>query len=256
MLSEPRPAAPPQEPARRRRWPRVRLAIALGLAAAFAALIGFEVWLWPDVGALARQNPRTTAFIERHRAAERRAGRSDRVAWTFVAYGSISNHLKRAVIVAEDIDFFSHHGFSPTELRAALRRAWEEKRPPRGASTLTQQLAKNLWLSPSRNPVRKAEEALLTLELERRLGTRRILELYLNVAEFGAGVYGAEAAARRYFGKSAAELSETEAAQLAAVLSRPRRWRPGSDSPAYRRQVASIERRMARATWLPGEIQR
>jgi monofunctional biosynthetic peptidoglycan transglycosylase len=129
-----------------------------------------------------------------------------------------------------------------------------EKRPPRGASTLTQQLAKNLWLSPSRNPWRKAKEALLTWQLERRLAKRRILELYLNVVEFGPGVYGAEAAARHYFDKSAAELSEVEAAQLAAALPRPRAWRPGSDSAVYRRRVASVERRMVKAVWLWREI--
>ena len=101
-----------------------------------------------------------------------------------------------------------------------MERAIEGHEVPRGASTITQQLAKNLWLSPSRNPVRKLKEAILTWQLERQLGKRRILELYLNVAEFGSGIYGAEAASRRYFGKSAADLSDDEAAQLAASLAR------------------------------------
>ena len=118
---------------------------------------------------------------------------------------------------------------------------------PRGASTITQQLAKNLWLSSSRNPLRKAKEAVLTWQLERRLTKRRILEVYLNVAQFGPGVYGAEAASRRYFGKSAAELTDEEAAQLGGSLRRPSTWHPGVSTPGYRRYVETIRRRMAKA---------
>ena len=122
-------------------------------------------------------------------------------------YARISPELKLAVLVAEDIDFFSHHGFAVAEMKKAVQEAWEEGEMPRGASTLTQQLAKNLWLSPSRNPLRKLKEALLTRSLEKHLAKRRILELYLNVVEFAPGVYGAEAAAQRFFGKPAAGLS-------------------------------------------------
>jgi monofunctional biosynthetic peptidoglycan transglycosylase len=121
---------------------------------------------------------------------------------------------------------------------------------PRGASTITQQLAKNLWLSRSRSPWRKAKEAALTWQLERGLDKRRILELYLNVAEFGPGVYGAGAAAQRYFGKPAAELGPDEAAQLAAALPNPAAWHPGASSAAYRRRVATIRERTARAAFL------
>jgi monofunctional biosynthetic peptidoglycan transglycosylase len=121
---------------------------------------------------------------------------------------------------------------------------------PRGASTITQQLAKNLWLSRSRNPLRKAKEAVLTWQLEHRLPKRRILDLYLNVAEFGPGIYGVGAASQHYFGKAPADLDESEASQLAAVLPSPATWRPGATSPAYRRRVAAIERRMERAGFL------
>ncbi|MBI2207011.1 MAG: transglycosylase domain-containing protein, partial [Candidatus Rokubacteria bacterium] len=113
------------------------------------------------------------------------------------------------------------------------------------------QLAKNLWLSPSRNPLRKVKEAALTWQLERTLGKRRILELYLNVVELGPGIYGAGAASRRYFGKAAAELTEDEAAELAAALPRPATWHPGVESRAYRRYVETIRARMDRAA-LPG----
>ena len=232
---------------------RARGCLLVVAASALIAVTGFflwEGWRWPDVSALARRNPSSTAFIDRYRLRERAAGRPDKVAWTWTSYAAISPHLKRAVLVAEDIGFFSHHGFELAEMRLAMERAIEGHAPPRGASTITQQLAKNLWLSPSRNPLRKAKEAALTWQMERALSKRRILELYLNVAEFGPGIYGAEAASRRYFAKSAAELDETEAAQLAASLPSPRAWHPGMPSPVYRRYVETIKRRMAKAEFL------
>ena len=125
---------------------------------------------------------------------------------------------------------------------------------PRGASTITQQLAKNLWLSPSRNPWRKVKEALLTIQLEQDLDKRRILELYLNVAEFGKGIYGAEAASRHYFGKSASGLSDGEAAQLAASLPKPSAWHPGSTSRAWQARTRIILDRMQRSRWLLGRL--
>ena len=210
----------------------------------------FQVLTWPDVAALRRANPTTTAFIERFQDRRRAAGESDRVARQWVPATAISSNLKRAVVAAEDLEFFSHHGFSASEARAALRKAITELEMPRGASTITQQLAKNLWLSPSRNPLRKLKEALLTRQLERQLSKDRILEIYLNVVEFGRGVYGVEAAARHYFGKSAAVLTQHEAAQLAASLPRPSSWNPGVESRSYRRYVAEIERRLDRASFL------
>ena len=139
--------------------------------------------------------------------------------------------------MAEDIGFFDHRGFAVEEIKEAVRGAVEEGKALRGASTITQQLAKNLWLSPSRNPWRKVEEAILTWQLERHLEKRRIFELYLNVVELGPGVYGAEAAARRYFEKPAGALREAEAAELAASLPNPSAWHPGSESRAYRWRV-------------------
>ena len=132
---------------------------------------------------------------------------------------------------------------------------WVPTDPPyREIRPRDQQLAKNLWLSPSRNPLRKLEEAILTWQLERALPKRRILELYLNVVEFGPGVYGVEAASRRYFGKPAAEVTDDEAAELAASLPSPTTWHPGSSRRGYRRHVESIKRRMAKATFLGGQI--
>jgi len=211
-----------------------------------AAVTGYELATWPDVAALRTRNPRTTAFIERYRRQHPGAPVSQR----WVGYGAIATSLKQAVLVGEDINFFSHHGFDTAEIRKAIEEAWEEKEAPRGASTITQQLAKNLWLSPSRNPFRKLKEALLTRQLEHDLGKKRILELYLNVVEFGPGVFGAEAAAERYYGIAASELAPSEAAALAGGLPKPSAWHPGSESRAYARRVEIIERRMEKARFL------
>jgi monofunctional biosynthetic peptidoglycan transglycosylase len=240
----------------RRARPRARWALRLLVAALLGGALwtAWEVLTWPDVGRLARQRPSSTAFIDDYRARQRALGRPDRLAWQWTPYASISADVKRAVLVAEDINFFSHHGFEPAELKAALRDAVRDAEVPRGASTITQQLAKNLWLSPSRHPWRKAKEAVLAWQLERALDKRRILELYLNVAEFGPGIYGVGAASHRYFGKPASALGEEEAAQLAAALPYPAAWHPGATSGAYRRHVASIRQRMARATFLGRHI--
>src|SRR5262245_13639545 len=231
----------------RRRWAGRLVVIAM---LAVGGWLAVEIWTWPSVGSLAVERPATTAFIERYRAEQRARGRPDRVAREWTPYAAISPAVKRAVLVAEDVNFFSHHGFALDEMQNALGDALRDGEIPRGASTITQQLAKNLWLSRSRNPLRKAKEAVLTWQLEHRLPKRRILELYLNVAEFGPGIYGVGAASQHYFGKAAADLDEGEAAQLAAVLPNPATWRPGATSPVYRRRVVAIERRMERAGFL------
>ena len=214
----------------------------------------YEALTWPDVGALAEKPPASTAFIDRYRSRSRWAGRDDKVDWRWVPYAQISRNLKRAAVVAEDGNFFRHHGFDFEEMQKALHKAQRKEEMPRGASTITQQLAKNLWLSPARNPFRKLKEALLTVQLERELSKRRILEIYLNVVEFGPGIYGAEAAAQRYFGHSAAALTEREAAMLAASLPRPTTWHPGVDSAHYRRRINTILRRMRKAGYVSGEL--
>jgi monofunctional biosynthetic peptidoglycan transglycosylase len=235
---------------RKRRSPSgLLVTVALTGAALVLFWLGYKILTWPDVAALAEVNPKSTAFIERYEAT-RSKGKQRSARWTWVSWGAISPHLKRAAVVAEDMEFFSHDGFSRREIKAAIEKAMEEKELPRGASTITQQLAKNLWLSPSRSPLRKVEEAILTRQLEKNLTKRRILELYLNIAEFGPGVYGAEAAARTYFGKSAASLSANEAASLVAGLPRPSKWHPGSGSRTYARRTGRIERMMARAGYL------
>jgi monofunctional biosynthetic peptidoglycan transglycosylase len=219
-----------------------------------SAVVGWQALTWPHVGALARTIPESTAFIDAWRAEQRAAGKSEVADWRWVPYPAISAHLKRAVLVSEDIDFFSHHGFAVGEIETAIKDAIEEGEAPRGASTITQQVAKNLWLSPSRNPLRKLKEAILTWQLERTLGKKRIFEIYLDVAEFGNGLYGAEAASRRYFGKAAADLDEREAAELAAGLPSPRLWHPGSGSRVAAKRAERILGRMRKAQFLWRQI--
>jgi len=236
---------------KRRSWLQRLIRAAL---AAVVAYIGWEVVTWPRVAALAHRIPETTAFIERFKAEQRAAGKSDVPDWRWVPYPAISPHLKRAVLVSEDINFFAHHGFDVAEIEAAVKDAIDEREFPRGASTITQQVAKNLWLSPSRNPLRKVKEAILTWQLERSLEKKRILEIYLDVAEFGPGIFGAEAASRLYFGKAAAELDERDAAQLAACLPNPARWHPGGRSAVAVRRTERILSLMERAQFLWKEI--
>lgn len=221
---------------------------------ACAAWIAWEALTWPDVASLATRPPATTAFIERYMERERAAGRAPKAAIRWTAYAAISPDVKRAVLVAEDINFFSHRGFDWGAIRTAMEEAVQESEAPRGASTITQQLVKNLWLSPSRNPLRKVKEAILTAQVERALSKRRILEIYLNVVEFGAGIYGVTPAAQAYFGASPADLGEDQAAHLAASLPRPSTWHPGSKSRAYERYAAAIRARMDKADFLRRQI--
>ncbi len=219
------------------------------VAAVVSLLSAMVVWLtWPDVAALAKENPKTTAFIEAAKA------RGDQVVWRWVPASRISLDLKKAVVVAEDLSFFSHTGFDTHELKLAAREAVKGKRV-RGASTITQQLAKNLWLTPSRSPFRKLREVVLTRQLEKNLSKRRILELYLNVAQFGPEVYGAEAAAKMYFGVPAADLTAEQAARLAAALPRPSTWHPGVATKGYNKAVSRVRLRAEQCDWLDQLLQ-
>jgi len=230
-----------------------RKRIFLWLLGLFGVYLVWEVVTWPDVASLTHAHPKTTAFIEKYRGWGI-FGPKKKVEWAWVPYSRISPSLKRAVLVNEDMRFFSHSGFDEDEIKASLQDAWTRKSLPRGASTITQQVAKNLWLSGSYNPLRKVKEAILTKQLETRLSKRRILEIYLNVVELGEGVYGAEAAARHYYGRPAAGLTDRQAAELASALPRPRSWHPGVRSRAYQRDVRITLRRMAIARWVGREI--
>ena len=171
-------------------------------------------------------------------------GRTPRRMQRWASYGHISPDLKRAVLVAEDDAFWQHEGVDFEQLQESIETDWARGKFSRGGSTITQQLAKNLYLSPSKNPLRKLRELILARRLEAELKKARILELYLNVIEWGDGVYGVESAARTYFRKSAAELAPQEAALLAAAIINPRLLSPAHPTARLLRRQQLILRRM------------
>ena len=200
-----------------------------GLAAAAAvafAVVAYVYLTLPDVRVLARTNPTTTAFMTLRQAEAARDGRKLRHRHQWVRYSRISKNLQRAVLVAEDSRFFEHEGVDLEELRKSIEINMEKLGAVRGASTITQQLAKNLYLSPSKNPLRKLKELIIARRLEAALPKARILEIYLNVIEWGDGVWGAEAASRQYFGIPASALSREQAALLAGAIINPRVLNP------------------------------
>src|SRR5262249_50495409 len=217
--------------------------LAMGLAVGGVALGAFYLTL-PDVSPLAKSFPQTTAFMERRRQELLRAGQNPRLEWTPVALAHISPALRQAVIIAEDARFYEHGGVDWDAVRGAAQKDWEKGTLRVGASTITQQLAKNLYLPPVRTPWRKLRELAIARRLEATPSKQGTLELYLNVVEFGTRTYGAEAAARRYFGKSAASLSAREAATLAAVIASPRVYDPVRHPERVARRAARILNRM------------
>jgi len=222
------------------------LILCLGLP---LAVLGF-LWLltMPDVSALQTTNPTATTLMETRQAQAKREGRSVGRHWIWVPLSRISPYLRQAVVAAEDAAFFTHEGFDWEGMKDAAMYDLEKGELKRGGSTITQQLAKNLYLSSERSLLRKAHEAMITRSLEHHLSKDRILELYLNVAEWGDGVYGAEAAARHHFKKPARDLTPEEAAWLAAILPSPRRYDPIRKTTALTRRYERILRRMNRTS--------
>ena len=203
-----------------------------------------QLWFFAHILYWAHYPPASTAFMERRLEVLRAKDPRAQLRHQWAAYERISVHLKRAVVAAEDAKFLDHEGFDWEQIQKALERIESKGRIAGGASTISQQLAKNLFLSGERSWLRKGEEALITWMLEQTLSKRRILELYLNVAEWGEGVFGAEAAARYHFGVSAAALQPEQAAWLAAILPSPRRYLRGATTPYLAGRVATIEARM------------
>ena len=217
------------------------------LAAGFAA--GAYAYLTlPDVRPLRTSNPELTAFQALRAREARSRGKEPRHVQRWVPYNRISSHLKRAVLVAEDAKFWQHDGIDFEQMKESMEVNIERGEFARGASTITQQLAKNLYLTPAKTPVRKLREILIARRLEGELSKQRILEIYLNVIEWGDGIYGAEAAARTYFRTSAAALGPQESALLAAAIVNPRVLDPGHPSARLRRRQQMIARRMGAAT--------
>lgn len=216
------------------------------LAAATGGLLLGLGLIWvslPDVDDLSRGWPERTAYMRLRAEEAAKAGEELRIAYRPVPLSRIPATVQRAVLVSEDAAFYSHGGFDLHEIEGAIRKAWRERSVSRGASTITQQLARNLYLSPRRSLLRKAKEALIAWKLERELPKRRILELYLNVIEFGPGVFGVEAASLRYFGVGVAEIGPDEAVRLAATIPSPLRDNPATGTGRFRWRVGLVYRR-------------
>jgi monofunctional biosynthetic peptidoglycan transglycosylase len=218
-------------------------ALAVFAAGVFMVLAYAYVTL-PDVRSLKSSNPSATAFMELRERQARAKGQTPRHVQRWVSYARISPELKRAVLVAEDGAFWAHEGVDLDQLQQSLELDWTKGRFLRGGSTITQQLAKNLYLSPSKNPLRKVRELIIARRLEAELKKARILELYLNVIEWGDGIYGAEAAARTYFHTSASTLGAREAAFLAAAIVNPQLMNPAHPTSRLLRRQQLILRRM------------
>jgi monofunctional biosynthetic peptidoglycan transglycosylase len=227
----------------------------LFVAIPLATLLFLWLLTLPDVASLRSTNPTTTALIEAREAQAKAKGLSIDRYWIWVPLSRISPNLRRAVVAAEDTAFFTHEGFDWEGMKDAVLYDLEKGELKRGGSTITQQLAKNLYLSSERSIFRKAHEALITRSLEHRLSKERILELYLNVAEWGSGVYGAEAASRHHFRKPARDLTEDEAAWLAAILPSPRRYDPLRKTMALTNRYERILHRMNRAARYPTQTE-
>jgi monofunctional glycosyltransferase len=215
-----------------------------GVGAVGFGLLAYAYLTLPDVRPLIKDNPATTAFIELRAEEAREKGAPARKVQRWVAYTHMSTDLKRAVLVAEDDAFFQHEGVDFEQLQESIEVDWARGRFSRGGSTITQQLAKNLYLSPSKNPLRKLRELIIARRLEAELKKARILELYLNVIEWGDGVYGAEAAAQTYFHQPAAALSPVQAALLAGAIVNPRLLNPAHPTARLLRRQQLILRRM------------
>ena len=209
-------------------------------------LLSFEYLSLPNIRLqeLERVNPRQTALMQQREREAAEAGRPFHEQQVWVPLHRISPYLTHAVIVSEDGTFYENGGVDWFEVEESIEKNLEEGKAARGASTISQQLAKNLFLSTSKDPLRKFKELVITLRMERMLSKERILEIYLNVIEWGNGVFGAEAAARKYFGKSASAVTREEASRLAAVIPSPLRHQPNQSSPYIDKRASLILERM------------
>lgn len=214
-----------------------------GLLAVVLLFVAYQLWLLGHVLWWKWVPPAETSFMSL-RLDELSSGKPDaELHYRWVPYDKISIHLKRAVIAAEDDKFIDHEGFDWEGIQKAIEKNQKKGRMVAGGSTISQQLAKNLFLSPSRSYFRKAEEAIITVMIEALWDKRRILEVYLNVVEWGNGIFGCEAAAQRYYRIPAAQLAPAQAARLAVMLPNPRKYEK-SYGPRLAAHAARIQGRM------------
>jgi monofunctional biosynthetic peptidoglycan transglycosylase len=236
------------------RVPRRPLRVLAAVVAFGFGVVSYVYVTLPDVRPLATSNPTTTAFMELREQEAAAGGLKPRQLYRWVPYSRISPNLKRAVLVAEDSAFWDHEGIDAEQIRKSIQDSLSRGQAPRGASTITQQLAKNLYLSPSYDPLRKIKELIIARRLEVALSKARILEIYLNVIEWGDRVWGAEAAARTYFGVSAASLSRPQSALLAGAIINPRLLTPARPTRRLLRRQQIILTRMGSGTQPPPPV--
>jgi len=211
--------------------------------------------LMPDISQLKKKNPPKTAFMEYREKEWKEKGRKGKIRQVWVPLSRISPYLLKAVLIAEDDKFWSHEGFDYESIKQAIERDLRAGKLKFGGSTISQQLARNLYLSPARSFWRKIREAVITWRMEQVLSKRRILELYLNVAEWGDGIFGAEAASRHYFEKAASQLSPREAARLAVVLPSPKKLNPAGSQRYVENRAEVIYSIMLKRGILPPEFE-
>jgi len=228
-------------------WRRLGRSSFFGLAVLLAAFALYQGWFFAHIVYWAKHNPDMTRVMDTRLAALRKTNPRARLQRRWVDYGRTSVHLKRAIVAAEDAKFVDHEGFDWEGIQRALEKNQRRGKVVAGGSTITQQLAKNLFLTGERSLLRKGQEAIITAMLEMVMSKRRILEIYLNVVEWGEGVFGAEAAARYYFGVSAATVTPQQAARLAAMLPRPRFYDRNRESQYLAQYADTIMARMPAA---------
>lgn len=214
------------------------------LLALFLLFFAYQLWLFGHVLWWRDHNPSDTAFMDQQRIALQDKDPNAEIQQKWVAYANISPNLKRALIASEDAKFLDHEGFDWEGIQAAWEKNKKKGRISAGGSTISQQLAKNLFLSGKKSYLRKVEEAAITVMLEQTMDKRRIFEIYLNVIEWGNGVFGAEAAARHYFKTSAANLTPAQAAKLAAMVPNPRYYDKNRSARGLLRKTGIIQRRL------------
>ncbi len=221
--------------------------IGKGFAAAIALLLLYQLWIFAHVLWWIDHNPTSTAFMQAGLARQQDKYPDAELRHQWVPYDRIALPMKRAIVAAEDAKFITHEGFDVEGIEAAVKKNLKKGKLVAGGSTISQQLAKNLFLSGDRSFLRKGQEAVITLMIEATWSKRRILEVYLNVIEWGNGIYGVEAAARRYYKIPAAKLNRDQAARLAAMVPNPRWYENHRSSRAYQRRVTVIRRYLGHA---------
>ncbi|MGD2090738.1 MAG: monofunctional biosynthetic peptidoglycan transglycosylase [Candidatus Aminicenantes bacterium] len=232
---------------------KIVLIALLGILLVSLLFVGYFFLSLPDVEFLKTRNPETTALIEQRKAEAKKKGRKLKIRQKWISFDDIPQLFKDTVRVSEDIDFYHHSGIDYYELKEAIKRNLKEGKKARGGSTITQQLAKNLFLSTKKSYYRKLREFFIAKSLEKYLSKNRIFHIYLNIIELGPGIFGVEAASEYYFGKPVAELELVEIIRLVSVLPKPLRVTPLSNSRYLKWRANLLLERLSKYEFITDE---